>query len=216
MRAWILDNLGLKLLSVFLAAFLWAVVLSEQKIEVTVNIPLEFKDIPPRLVLVNEPLDTLQVRLRGPQTLVTALAPREVALNTPPHRFKEGENLIPIPREAIRLPRGIEAVEVTPPRVRLLLEALVEREVEVSPRVQGTPAKSHVLKRVTSDPPRIRLAGPKSEIQRLWRVYTLPINLDGQTATFTTQATLEPMGRQVRILDNTPITVGVEIAPRKS
>ena len=40
MRKWILHNLGLKLLSVVLAIFLWGVVLGEQKVDVTLNIPL--------------------------------------------------------------------------------------------------------------------------------------------------------------------------------
>src|SRR5574341_2179472 len=95
MRAWLLDNLGLKLLSVFLAVFLWAVVLGEQKVEVTVNIPLEL-NLPKNLILMNEPPDNLEVRLRGPKTLATTLAPREVVLNSVPTKFNEGENIVTI------------------------------------------------------------------------------------------------------------------------
>jgi YbbR domain-containing protein len=215
MRTWILDNLPLKLLSVLLAIFLWAVVLGEQKIEVTLNLPLEFKDLPRNLVLMNDPVDTLQVRLRGPQTLVTNLAAREVALNLR-RNFTEGDNLIPIPREAVRVPRGVEVLDVIPPRVRLVLEAYVEREVEVSPRVEGAPGKSFAVKRVTSTPARIRVTGPKSQLQRLSRVYTVPIPLEGQTTSFSTRVMLEPVGRHIRTLEETPIIVGVEIGPRRS
>jgi hypothetical protein len=216
MRTRLLENLGLKLLSVVLAVFLWAVVLGEQKVEVTLNVPLEIKDLPRDLVLLNEPPDTLKVRLRGPKTLVTTLAPREVVLEGLPKTFVEGENVIPIRPEAVRVPRGIEVVEVTPHRVRVVLDAMAVREVEVSPRIEGAPPKGFVLKRVTSTPPRIRLAGPKSELRRLARVYTVPISLDGQTASFSTRAMLEPAGRQVRALDEVPIIVGVEIGSRRS
>jgi hypothetical protein len=216
MRTWRLDNLWLKLLSIVLAVFLWAVVLGEQKIEVVMTIPLEMKDLPRHLALVNEPPDTLEVRLRGPKTLITNLASREVVLQGLPKKFVEGENLVQFRPEAVRVPRGIEVVDVTPRRIRVVLDAMVEREVEVSPRVEGTPAKGFVLKRVTSDPPRIRLVGPKSELRRLTRVYTLPINLNGQTASFTTRTMLEPAGRQIRTLEETPIIVGVEIGLKKS
>ncbi len=216
MRAWVLNNLGLKLLSVVLAVLLWAVVLGEQKIELTVSIPLEIKDLPRNLVLVNEPIDTLHVRLRGPRTLVMTLGPREVALGGLPKTFAEGENLVPIRPEAVRVPRGIEVVEVNPNRVRVVLDAIVEREVEVSPRVEGIPAKGFVLRRVTSSPAHIRMTGPKNELRRLARVYTLPISLEGHSASFTTRAMLEPPGRQIRTLEETPIIVGVEIASRKS
>ena len=216
MRTRPLENLGLKLLSVVLAVFLWAVVLGEQKVDVTLTVPLEIKDLPRDLILVNEPPDSLEVRLRGPKTLVTTLASREVVLEGLPKNFVEGENVIAIRPEAVRVPRGIEVVEVTPHRVRVVLDAMAVREVEVSPRIEGAPAKGFILKRVTSTPARIRMAGPKNELRRLTRVYTVPISLDGQTASFSTRAMLEPAGRQVRVLDEVPIIVGVEIAFRKS
>ncbi len=216
MRTRPLENLGLKLLSVVLAVFLWAVVLGEQKVDVTLTVPLEIKDLPRDLILVNEPPDSLEVRLRGPKTLVTTLASREVVLEGLPKNFVEGENVIAIRPEAVRVPRGIEVVEVTPHRVRVVLDAMAVREVEVSPRIEGAPAKGFILKRVTSTPARIRMAGPKNELRRLTRVYTVPISLDGQTASFSTRAMLEPAGRQIRVLDEVPIIVGVEIAFRKS
>jgi YbbR domain-containing protein len=216
MRAWVLNNLGLKLLSVVLAILLWAVVLGEQKVEVTVSIPLEIKDLPRNLVLVNEPTDTLHVRLRGPRTLVTTLGPREVAFAGLPKTFVEGENLVPIRTEAVRVPRGIQVVEVNPNRLRVVLDSIMEREIEVSPRVEGTPARGFVVKRVTTSPARVRMTGPRTELRRLARVYTLPINCEGQSASFTIRAMLEPPGRQIRTVEETPIIVGVEIASRKS
>ncbi len=216
MRTWLLDNLGLKLLSVGLAVFLWAVVVGEQKADVTMTIPLEIKDLPRDLVLMNEPVDALEVRLRGPKTLVSTLAPREVVLEGMPRTFAEGENVVTIRPDAVRVPRGIEVVDVTPRRIRVVLDKLVEREVEVSPRVEGAPAKGFELKRVTTSPPRVRVAGPKSELRRLVRIFTLPINLEGQTSSFSTRVMLEPAGRQIRAVDETPITVEVEIGSRKS
>jgi hypothetical protein len=60
------------------------------------------------------------------------------------------------------------------------------------------------------------MAGPKKDLRRLTRVYTVPINLEGHTASFSTRAMLEPVGRQVRVLDDTPIIVAVEIGAHKS
>src|SRR5512146_1023079 len=177
MWTWRLDNLGLKLLSLILAGFLWAVVLGEQKVEVTVSIPLEF-DLPQNLVLVNDPPDSLEVHLRGPKTLATSLAPREVVLNSIPSKFTEGENILTINREAIRVPRGIDVLQVNPHRIRVVLEAVVEREVEVKPRLEGVPAAGFVVKAVTSSPGRVKVVGPRSELRRLTQVSTLPIRLE--------------------------------------
>ena len=214
-QTWLLDNLGLKLLSVILAVFLWAVVVGEQKAEVTLNVPLEIKALPRDMVVTNEPTDVLEVRVRGPKTLVSTLSPSEIVVEGLPKNFVEGENLITIRPEMVHVPRGIEVVDVSPHRVRMVLDAVVEREVEVSPRMDGNLPKGYAVKGVASSPPRIRLTGPRSDLQRLTRVYTLPINLDGHSASFTTRAMLEPVGRRVRVLDNTSIIVAVDIGTAK-
>lgn len=215
MRTWVLHNLGLKLLSVFLAVLLWAVVLGEQKVEVTVNVPLNL-DLPPDLFLVNEPADTLEVHLRGPKTLVTSVTPRELTVGDLPVKLGVGENIIPIRDDLIRVPRGIQVVEVSPRRVRVVLEGAIEREIEISPRVEGRLPDGYVVQRVTSIPPRVRMVGPRSELGRITRIRTLPISLSGQTASFSTRALLEPVGRQVRVEDPVSIIVDVEIGQKKS
>lgn len=214
MRTWVLHNLGLKLLSLCLATILWIVVLGEQKVELTINIPLNL-EVPRGLLLVNDPADVLEVRVRGPKTLVTSLAPREVTVGDLSVKLVEGENIIPIREETIRAPRGVEVVEVIPHRVRVLLEAPVEREVEISPRLEGVPADGYVVRRVISVPPRVRMVGPTSELRRITRVRTLPISLAGHTASFSTRALLEPVGRQVRVEAGAPVMVEVEIEPKK-
>jgi len=215
MRKWVLHNLGIKLFSVFLAFFLWAVVLGEQKVDVTVSVPLTLK-LPTKLILVNDPPEALEVHLRGPKTLVTSSTPGDVTLSEPPGALVEGENIIPIREDLIRVPRGIQVVDVVPRRIRLLLEAAVEREVEVSPRVEGAPPDGFVLRRVTPLPARVRIVGPPSEIRRLTTVRTLPINLNGRSTSFSAQVLLEPLGRLVRIQDGAPVNVEVEIEVKKS
>lgn len=215
MRRWITHNLGLKLLSLCLAVLLWAVVLGEQKVETMVNVPLNL-DAPPNLFMVNFPTDALEVRLRGPKTLVTSLTSREVTLGELPVKLAEGENIIPIREDMVRVPRGIQVVEVSPRRVRVVLEAAAEREVEVSPYVEGNPPNGFMVRRVTSIPSHVRMVGPTSEVRRLTRVRTLPVSLAGRTASFSTRVLLEPVGRQVRLESNVPITVEVEIGEQKS
>jgi len=180
------------------------------------NVPLEIKALPQDLVLLHDPPENAEVRLRGPRTLVATLTLREVAVENFPGNLVEGENLVTLRPEMVRVPRGIEVVEVAPRRIRVLLDAMAVREVEVSPRIEGVPANGYILKRVTSSPPRVRMSGPKSELRRLVRVYTLPISLEGYTASFSTRAMLEPLGRRIRALDESPIIVAVEIGTQKS
>jgi hypothetical protein len=215
MRKRVLRNLGLKVFSLLVATFLWGVVLGEQKVDVTVTVPLAL-NLPPRLMLVNDPPESLEVHLRGPRTLVTSLTPREVTLSEPPGTLAEGEHLLPIREDLIRVPRGIQVVDVLPRRIRVVVETAVEREVEVSPRVEGALPEGFVVRRLTPTPARIRVVGPPSELRRLTQVRTLPISLTGHTASFSAHVQLEAVGRLVRIQDGAPVSVEVDIGARNS
>jgi len=215
-RPWLLDNLGLKALSLVLAGFLWLVLLSEQKVELTVSLPLELKSVPRNLFLVNDVPSAVRVRLRGPKTLIQTLAPGEVALDEPTRGLVEGENLLTLTPDAVSVPRGIEVVAVEPRRVRVVLEGSAEREIEVFARLDGVPASGFAVQHVAVTPARVWVAGPKSTVARLRRLPTTAIRLDEQTASFTAQAMLEPPGNQVRLLHETPIAVSVEIGRKPS
>lgn len=214
MRQWVSHNLGLKLLSVCLAAVLWAVVLGEQKVDVSVNLPFDLP-IPPGMLLANDPPETLEISLRGPRTLVRSVVPREVTLHRLNTVLEEGENLVPIRREIARAPRGIEVVDVLPHRLRVVLERLLEREVVVAPQIEGSPAQGHVIRRVSAAPARVTLAGPASELDRLHRIRTVPVSVQDKTGPISVRASLETPGRRIRNLTADEITVTVEIEPRK-
>ena len=147
---------------------------------------------------------------------MTSLAPPEVTFSEPPGKFVEGENFIPIREDMVRVPRGIQVVDVAPHRIRVVLEALAERDIEVSPHLEGEPAPGFVVRRVISVPARVRMRGPTSEIRRLTQVRTLPVNLSGQMTSFSAQVLLEPVGHLIRIQGGAPISVEVEIDAKKS
>jgi YbbR domain-containing protein len=214
--SWLFDNLGLKALSLLLAIFLWMVVLSEQKVDLTLNIPLEFRNIPRNLYLVSDVPGTLRVRLRGPKSLMQSLSPGEVSLDESARGLVEGENILSITPDAVSVPRGIEVVGVEPRRVRVVLDGSAEREVEVFARLEGAPASGFAVRGVVVTPERVWVVGPRSAVSRLRRLPTTAIRLDDQKASFTALAMLEPPGRQVRLLHETSITVSVEIVPKPS
>jgi len=72
-----------------------------------------------------------------------------------------------------------------------------------------------VVRRVAASPSHVRLVGPASELRRITQVRTLPVSLRGQTAPFTSPALLESMGREVRVAEEGPVTVVVDIGASK-
>lgn len=208
-------HLGLKALALLLALLLWFLVLAEQKGEGVVRVPFEDYKIPTGLVLMNEPVGAVAVRVRGPQTLVAALGPDEITLPAL-SPLREGENVVELSPQTVRVPRGLDVLQVSPARVRVVLEAEAEREIPVTPRMGGRPPRGYVVRRAVAEPGRVRIVGPRSAVQRLARAFTEPISLDGRTGSFSVRVPLAPPAGRVRFVQQGPIAVQIEVAKRRS
>lgn len=211
-RAWLADNFGMKVLSLGLAAALWVVVLGEQKAEVVLKIPLDVGQIPRNLMVVNDPVEYVDLKVRGPRSLVHGLPSNEVTLGgTFARAVKEGENVLNLSPEQFQVPRGVEVLSVSPGRVRLVLEAVDERRLEVIPKFRGEPAKGHALGEVRVTPKEVRVVGPQGEVKRLAHAFTQPIDIKGQDRDFRVTAAIEPFGRRIRIVEGETVSVQVGI-----
>jgi len=214
MKEHLLHNAGLKMFSLVLAFSLWLVVAGEQRVEHVLKVPLKLADLPEKLVLVNEPDGYVTVRLRGPKTLVSGLEPDDISLDLELSRLKEGEHLVPLRADQVGVPRGVEVVQVSPGRIRLVLEPVAEEEVRVVPRLEGKPAPGHYVKRAYARPERVRVVGPKSELSRVVRVLASPISTEGKSADFAAKAQLELLGKSLKLAGSNSVDVVVEIRVR--
>ena len=211
MKGRLFGNLGLKFFSLCLAFALWVVVAGEQKDERTLNVPLKLARFPKNMALINDPGNFVTVRLRGPKSLVAGLSRDEVDLNLDLSQLREGENLVALRPEEIEVPHGVEVLQASPRWVRLVLESVVEREVRVAARVEGTPAAGHYFKRAYARPDRVRVIGARSEVSRVARVYTSAISIEGRSRDFAVKTSLEPVGKSVKVEGADSVQVSVEI-----
>jgi len=63
-------HLGLKVVSIALAAFLWVAVSGEQTVERSLRIPLEFTNLPSQLEVVGDAANVVDVRVRGVASVI--------------------------------------------------------------------------------------------------------------------------------------------------
>ena len=71
-------HLGLKFVSIALAALLWVAVAGEQTVERSLRIPLEFTNLPSQLEMVGEPPTVVDVRVRGSSGALNRIAVGEL------------------------------------------------------------------------------------------------------------------------------------------
>jgi YbbR domain-containing protein len=215
LHRYVLHNLGLKLVSLALAAGLWLAVARDLPAEVAVEVPIEFRNFPGNLEISSEQIPQAQIRLRGPERLIRRLQASDVNPEIDLSQAKPGERTFSLTAQQIHHPYDVEVVQVIPSQLHLTFDTRLRRQVEVHPRVFGSFASGYSIARVIADPPVITIAGPRKRVEAVEAATTDPVDVSGtmQQSVFTTHAYVpDPL---VQVVDPTPIrvTVIMEKAP---
>src|SRR3990167_7034987 len=115
-------HLGLKLLSILLAALIWLLVSGEQIVERTMRIPLEFTNLPAELELVGAPPDLVDVRVRGSSGSLSRVASGELVAVLDLRTARPGQRLFHLTADDVRAPFGIQVVQISPSNVSVIFE----------------------------------------------------------------------------------------------
>lgn len=173
------QNLALKAISLLLAVLLWVAIAAEKTSEIALSAPVELQNVPKDLELTGDTVNTVEVRLRSSPGIIERLGPGEVAARIDLRGASEGERIIHLTEAAIRVPFGIKVVRINPSILTITLERTIQKLVPVRPRFVGRPAKGYEVGEVQSEPPEVRIVGPKSRVQEIESAYTEPISVEG-------------------------------------
>jgi YbbR domain-containing protein len=84
--------------------------------------------------------------------------------------------------------------------------------VRVEPAVVGEPADGYIIGDITARPPIMRVKGPRTRVDMVRTLRTVPVNIAGQTADVVAELNvLAPEG--VSILDKPNAAVTVQVVP---
>lgn len=179
----LLDNPGLKAVSLGLAILLWFVIAGETTSEMGLSVPLELQNFPRDLELTGDAAAAVDVRLRASPGILHALHGGEVSAQIDLAGTAEGERIVHITAEAIRVPFGVKVVKITPAILTLNFERTLQKLVPIRPRLIGRPEPGFEVADISADPPDVRIAGPKSRVQEAESAFTEPVSLDGARTT---------------------------------
>jgi YbbR domain-containing protein len=215
MKKIFLENLGLKIASVLLAIVLWIFVTSRGQAEMSIDVPLEFSNIPQGLEMVNHNIKMVTLTIKGQEGLIKNLKPSDVRVPIDLSKAKKGEGLYYIQRDDIKIPHGLTVTSIDPSAVKVMTAETVTKIARVVPVVAGEPQKGYHIKSIEVAPQTVIIEGIRSEISRIGNLKTEPVDVTGANETLTQDAKLDLGGRNVR--SKTPVvSVRVVIGgPRK-
>jgi YbbR domain-containing protein len=210
---WPFRHLGLKILALALAILLWLVVAGEDTVERGLRVPLQFEQFPVALELLGEPPTLVDVRVRGAASILSRMSPGDVVAVLDLRASTPGRRLFQLTPEQVRVPFGVQVVQVTPATVAMVFERSATAVVPIVPVVEGTPAPGYVVGTVTSDPQKVEVVGPESVVRRATEALTETITVDGARAHVTGSVVIGLLSPSLRLRTPQRANVSVQVIP---
>jgi YbbR domain-containing protein len=214
MRKLLFENLGFKIVSVLLAIMLWFFVTSRGESEMSIDVPLEYKNIPAGLEIVNHSMKTVTLNIKGQERFMKTIKPSDIRVPLDLSKAKKGEGVYYIDRNDLRLPRSISIMNINPSSIRITTEETMTKTVRVLPLITGEPAIGYYKKAVEVSPQSVVIEGVRSEILKTGSVKTEPLDISGYSETTTQNLKLDLWGRNIRSRTN-DVDVKVVIGARR-
>jgi YbbR domain-containing protein len=206
-------HLGLKIVSIGLAALLWALVSGEQVVERALRIPLEFTNVPVSLELVGDAPTAVDVRVRGSSGALGRIAAGELVAVLDLRRATTGRGqLFHLTDADVRSPFDVQVVQVAPSTIAMSFERASEKRVPIVPAFDGEPAAGFVVGAVTSNPPMVMIVGPESVVATVTEARTEPVSVNGVSASFVDTVTVGSPDPTVRLREPVVAQVSVSIS----
>lgn len=177
-------NGKLKLFSLAFAFGLWILVnYGERDTEKTLVVPVEFYNLPEQFVITGARDDYIDLRLRGPRSLLEGIKSKRIPLDL--NDVRPGVSTFRINADSLNLPRGVRIVRISPAQVNLDIARLIRRTVPVRLETVGTVPRGYTLAAPELLPDKVEVSGPSSLVEKIRMIQTDSFDLSSLTQSVT-------------------------------
>ena len=209
------NNLIPKGIAFALVLLLWGFIAGQQRTEMWLTVPLEYRNIPTNMEIAGEWINKVEVGIRGPRSVISGVSQDQVRAHIDLFQGLRGSNFVRLTTDNIRLPVGTEITQITPSSVRIRLEEVKTRSIQVKAQLIGKLAKSLRIGTVFIEPHLVVLQGPESLLAKVREVLTEPIDLSNIKENAKISVGVDVNIPQIRLAPNQPAQVVVEIKIEK-
>ncbi len=202
---------GFKLISLLFALLMWYFVVGEDKIDLTVYVPIEITNLPQNLVIANQYKKQLEVAVSGPRGLVRTISNQRVTRSIDLTDAKPGTQIFQNRPESIRFPRGITIQRIQPANITLTIDKLLERALPINAATTGEPAVGFRVAAITTKPSSLSLKAPAETLKVTDFLSTKPVDISGITTSFSKQVSLDVIPEIEELVGESIITVNVTV-----
>lgn len=192
------ENLSLKTSAVVLALILWIFVSSKGQTELSMNVPLEYMNIPPGLETARHVVRSANIVVRAHESLLKNIRREDIRVNVDVSKAKKGEGTFYIKNDDIKLPYTATVISIDPQSLKIVFEETTSKKVKINPVITGAPERDYYVKSIESMPKDIVIEGAQSEVRKVGLIKTEPIDITEFTKDFQQKVDLDLSGINIR------------------
>ncbi len=191
---WLTSNGGLKIVSVVMATVIWFFVKNvTSDWRIIDSVPLEIK-ARPGLAVLQTSASTVNVTVQGTRDDIRQVSRQDLsAVIDLTDDNRTGEMPIKLGPKSIRHSRRVQITQIEPSEVSVNIDELIARDLQVKPQFTGDLPTGVRIERVEVTPEIVSLKGPKTLLDSMKTVPTLPIDLTGRRTSFRESVELTPL-----------------------
>ena len=200
-------------ISIVLSFLLWMWVGAQERSEIAVSVPLEYRNLPRDLEILPDKnfISSVNVWVKGTSTTVNNLRPNEISAWVDLSNTRSGLRNFEMGPDEVRVPYGFSVLRINPSRISLRIEEVVTRSVPVTARLEGEPPLGYKLSESKVTPPEVEIRGPQSAVASVRQAFTDSIDLSNIRGPYTEATNVGIENSSVRIVDSKPVQVYLNV-----
>jgi len=202
---WITEDIGLKVLSVLIALFLWYIVNFTGSSEVSYQVPIEFRNIPSNTEILWESSRSVTVWMSGKERAMRSLSAASVKAWVDLADAKTGESYHQLGPGNLEIPGQVSVVRMSPTVIRVLLDKVITKELTVKPTLVGAPAPGFRVDKVEVVPRKVTAEGVRRFLADGKEITTEKIDISGISNDTTFETRLYDSGPGFRLSSDTVV-----------
>ncbi len=201
----------LKLLALAIAVAVWVTVTGEGRGVQDFRVPVDVV-VGPGATLAGAPPTNVNVRLRGPDSLLRRIDPYDLTIRVDLREAAGGERSVQLTAHNVSgVPPDVEIAHIDPDHVRLSIARKKRREVPITATIAGRPPRGYQLYRAIARPESLLVEGPELKLATVTRLATDPIDVNERSEPFTVRVGAVSDVSDIRVVDSRPLDVTVYI-----
>ena len=195
LRRYLVEHPGLKLLAGLITLVLWLSVSLQPISETTLRLPITFQNVPKGYSVIDQDIDSVQVKVKGPNDILSRVRSGAVHLDTiidlSGYQDRPGKRVLNLTNDNVSTPATVQAIDVKPSRISITLAVSTEKTVPIRPLFDGSPATGYTMSGYRIDPPTVNVRGAQSRLDQIDVAHTETILLTNRSSDFDTQVAVD-------------------------